>query len=109
MVQLIQCVSTPVTEKELWCCDSKAPGLDDIFNRALERAGKTRTADFANTFEAGLKEGIFSAQWKKQKLVLLFHSNNFLRDPASYRSNCLLDTTGEDDGDSNLQETTPHR
>ncbi|CAD7076711.1 unnamed protein product [Hermetia illucens] len=90
----------PVTVEELReICgrfgDNKAPGLDGIPNRALKLAVKTRPDLFANTFEACLKEGIFPAKWKKQKLVLLPKPGKQPGNLASYRPICLLDTMGK--------------
>ena len=99
-VQLNDGIIPPVTVEELReICgrfgDNKAPGLDGIPNRALKLAVKTRPDLFANTFEACLKEGIFPAQWKKQKLVLLPKPGKQPGNPASYRPICLLDTMGK--------------
>ena len=89
-----------VTEEELWeICrrigDSKAPGLDGIPNRALKVAVKARPRWFASTFESCMAEGVFPAQWKRQKLVLLPKPRKPPGVPSSYRPICLLDTMGK--------------
>lgn len=92
-----KCVIPSVIDKELWeIFDSfgvkTAPGLDGISKRNLKLTVKTCLELLVNIFEAWLKDGIFSAQRKNQKLVLLPKTNKSPRDSTSYRSMCLLDT-----------------
>ena len=75
--------------------DKKAPGPDNIPNRALKTALKTIPHIFANLFNNCLKDGVFPTIWKKQKLILIPKPGKTLGEPESYRPICLLDTVGK--------------
>lgn len=67
--------------------NNKAPGLDEIQNKALMVTVKFMPAWFIRTFESYIVEGMFSTQWKEQRLVLFPK----LRKPLGVTSSCLLD------------------
>ena len=52
-------------------CIRKAPGLDEIPGLVIKTAALNVPHIFVDTFNACLQEGIFSVQWKAQRLVLL--------------------------------------
>ncbi|XP_011309785.1 uncharacterized protein [Fopius arisanus] len=70
--------------------NSKAPGLDGIPNIALKLAINTMPEH-----NECLREGIFPAMWKQQRLVLLLKANKPPDEPSSYRPLCMLDTAGK--------------
>ena len=68
----------------------KAPGLDGIPGVAIKTAALNVSHIFVDTFNTCLKEVIFPAQWKAQRLVLLAKGKKPAQEPSSYRSLCML-------------------
>lgn len=73
----------------------KAPGPDGIPGLAIRTAALSFPRIFADTFSACIREGIFPAQWKVQRLVLLAKGNKPPDEPSSYRPLCMLDIAGK--------------
>ena len=75
--------------------DRKASGPDGIPNVALKAAIRECPNVFADLFNTCMKEGIFPAPWKEQRLVLLPKGKKPPEEPSSYRPLCMLDTVGK--------------
>ena len=73
----------------------KAPGLNEIPGLAIKTAALNVPHIFMDTFNACLQEGIFPAQWKAQRLVLLAKGKKPAQEPSSYRPLCMLDIVGK--------------
>ena len=73
----------------------KAPGLDGIPGLAIKPAALNVPHIFVDTFNACLQEGIFPAQWKLQRLLLIAKGKKPLEEPSSYRPLCMLDMAGK--------------
>ena len=91
---------TAVTESEVKIAAKKiairkAPGLDGVPGLAIKTAALNVSYIFKDTFNACLSEGIFPAQWKIQRLVLLPKGNKPPDEPSVYRSLCMLDIAGK--------------
>ena len=72
-----------------------APGIDGLPNEILKEVIGAYPEILLEVFNSCLREGIFFADWKKQRLVLLRKGNKPLGDASSYRPICLLDTMGK--------------
>lgn len=75
--------------------NKKAPGPDEIPNVALKAAIRKRPDIFLNMYTMCLREGVFPAAWKKQRLVLIPKGDKPPDEPSSYRPLCMLDTAGK--------------
>lgn len=75
--------------------NNKAPGLDGVPNIALKAAIRAAPELFLDVYSACLREGIFPARWKQQRLVLLPKGKKPPDEPSSYRPLCMLDTAGK--------------
>ena len=75
--------------------DSKASGLDGVPNVAFKTAISCRSELFLEVYNLCLREGVFSRQWKQQRLLFIPKGNNPPNDSSSYRPICLLDTVGK--------------
>ena len=71
------------------CDKNGVPGL------AIKTAALNVSYIFKGTFNACLSEGIFPAQWKIQRLIMLFKANKPPDEPSSYRPLCMLDIAGK--------------
>ena len=75
--------------------EKKAPGPDEVPNKALKTAIKSNPSLFTEVMQTCLEEGVFPKDWKRQKLVLLPKPGKPPGDPSAYRPICLLDTIGK--------------
>lgn len=74
---------------------NKAPGPDGIPNIALKLAARTQPDMFADLYNSCLKEGIFPAPWKQQRLVLIPKGSKHPNDLLAQRPLCMLDNMGK--------------
>lgn len=65
-------------------------GLDNIPNKALKAAVKIAPNMFAEAFTTCLKEGVFPAWWRKQKLILASKRKKSLGETSFYRPIYLI-------------------
>ena len=91
---------TAVTESEVKIAAKKiairkAPGLDGVPGLVIKTAALNVSYIFKETFSACLSEGIFPAQWKIQRLVLLPKGNKPPDEPSAYRPVCMLHIVGK--------------
>ena len=63
----------------------KVPSLDGVPGLAIKTAALNVSYIFKETFNACVSEGIFPAQWKIQRLVLLPKGNKPPDEPSAYR------------------------
>lgn len=75
--------------------EKKAPGPDEVPNKALKTAIESNPSLFTELMQTCLEEGVFPKDWKRQKLVLLPKPGKPPGDPSAYRPICLLDTIGK--------------
>ncbi len=75
--------------------EKKAPGPDEIPNKALKTAIACNPSLFARVMQACLEEGTFPNGWKRQRLVLLPKPGKLPGDSSAKRSLCMLDTAGK--------------
>ena len=73
----------------------KTPGLDGVLGLAIKTAALNVSYIFKETFNTCLSDGIFPAQWKIQRLVLLPKGNEPPDEPSSHRPLCILDIVGK--------------
>lgn len=90
----------PFTSEELMLAinslrNKKAPGPDGIPTEALKETARTCPQLLLNMYNACLKAGVFSARWKKARLVLISKGKLGGNLPSSYRPLCILDTAGK--------------
>ena len=69
-----------------------APGIDGVANEIPKEVIGVYPEILLEAFKSYLRDGRFSVDWKKQRLVLLRKGNNHLEDASSYRPIYLLDT-----------------
>ena len=96
----VEDIIPPITEGELINASKKvgrekAPGPDQIPNRALLVAIETKPDELVSLLNSCLEEGIFPVEWKKQRLLLIPKGSKAPEDPSGYRPICLLDTIGK--------------
>lgn len=68
----------------------KAPGPDGVPGRVVKTAAKRCPEHFLSVFNDCLAKGVFPAEWKISKLVLIRKGNKPPEAPSSYRPICLL-------------------
>ena len=75
--------------------DNTAPRINGVPNDILKEVIGAYPEILLEAVNSCLRKERFFVDWKKQRLVLLRKGNKRLRDPRSYRPNCLLDTMGK--------------
>lgn len=75
--------------------ENKASGPDAIPGEAVKLIAKSLLKCVAEIFNQCLMQGIFSAAWKRARLVLLRKHSRPLNKPNSYRPLCMLDSMGK--------------
>jgi len=73
----------------------KAPGSDGIPGKIWVRALGFLGERLRHIYNECLRQGVFSQQWKKTKLVLLPKEGREAGTPSAYRPICLLDEVGK--------------
>ena len=70
--------------------------MDNIPNVAFKTAVNAIPETFLDMYNKCLAEGTFPERWKRQRLVLVHLCGNIPPDePSSYRSLCMLDSSGK--------------
>jgi Reverse transcriptase (RNA-dependent DNA polymerase)/Endonuclease-reverse transcriptase len=88
------------TEEEItmatrWLAPHKAPGPDCIPNAVIKRVATGDPELLLTVYNRCLKEGVFPALWKRQRLVLIPKGSDSLPGPSAYRPLCMLDGLGK--------------
>lgn len=73
----------------------KAPGPDGIPNEVIRAVGETHPRVLLDMYNSCLLDGIFSSQWKRQRLVLIPKPTARPEDAPSYRPLCMLNGLGK--------------
>lgn len=73
----------------------KAPGPDGVPDMIIKEVAMRRPEILSGLFNACLEQGVFPANWKTAKLILLRKGAKPLDSPSSYRPICLLNTIGK--------------
>ena len=74
---------------------SKAPGPNDIPNRALKHLPKRAVSFLSHVFKAVLRTHHFPQAWKHARVISLLKPGKDPEMPSSYRPISLLDTIGK--------------
>lgn len=73
----------------------KAPGPDGIPNEVIRAVGETHPRVLLDMYNSCLLDGIFSTQWKRQRLVLIPKPTARPEDAPAYRPLCMLNGLGK--------------
>jgi len=75
--------------------NGKAPGPDGIHDEVLKAAVKADPHSFLQVYNQCITESVYPWEWKKGKLVLIPKPGKPPEAPSSYRTLCMIDTTGK--------------
>lgn len=75
--------------------NGKAPGPDGVPNEVIKLIAILQPNLLLNMFNKCILSGVFSARWKRAKLVLIDKGKGDRLTAAAYRPLCMLDTTGK--------------
>lgn len=74
---------------------NKAPGPGNIPSEIIKAVAQQNSNHILPVYNKLAKEGLFPAEWKVARLVLLRKGNKPLDNPGSFRPICLLDIEGK--------------
>lgn len=76
-------------------CRKTSPGPDGINTKIIDAIHKIQPELLLNTYNRCLTDGVFPAQWKKARVVLIRKNQKPENVPSSYRPLCLLNDMGK--------------